>query len=210
MFRAVVSSPELLDDLVGRIAMSGARREDVAKAADDYPLNARRGRDDPSEIARGLLSFIGGAMARRRVEVKPLAPDERKAMDLWLRLWSREHKGAIYPVANRDHDHIRKLLGRAKARARVLGLQQASDALEHYIAGYLRIDEKKLVAERYPLAMLESRLPAIGEYAPEKPKPARPDVEIAPPPPMAEMPENFFQKLDDVGRNGPIARRAVH
>jgi hypothetical protein len=118
------------------------------------------------------------------------APD-RQAVALWSSLWSKEHRGETYPTTERDLQCIRKLVERAVARAQAVGGNTGpGDVLAHYFARYLALDDKRLVAERYPLCFLESRLPAIGEYEPAR---ARPTSAA----PVASPPERRPLKVPD-------------
>src|SRR5690606_31961062 len=97
VFRPMVSNVGLLDDLAGRIAMAGVRPEEVERAIDEYALKGDL-RGSGKAIARGLASFVSHAKTRRRAAEQPLHPNERDALDLWARMWSKEHNGAAYPL----------------------------------------------------------------------------------------------------------------
>lgn len=139
-----------------------------------------------------------------------LSDIERQALENWQRRWSREHRGETYPTTERDAMAIRKLAERATSRARVLGGNVSpDDVLSHYFARYLGLDDRRLVAERYPLCFLESRLPAIGEYEPPKARPAT----TTPPPAQAareraplKVPDGIIEEISAPRASGDALR----
>lgn len=165
------------EEETGRIAARGPSDVDrLHGLVRGYVRKARRGEGRQAEASSGR----GGSGAG------PLSDHETQAMALWESLWSAEHNGATHPTTDLDRVEIRKLVVRAGERARAVGATKVSDVLRHYLAGYLRLDDKKLVDERYPLSLLMHRLKAIGEYEPPKSKQTVVSAPVAKPTPAEE------------------------
>lgn len=135
-----------------------------------------------AEHMEGRANAERSAAMRCGTETPSRSGVETRALQAWEHLWSREHRGETYPTTDRDLVCIRKLVERATTRARTLGGDVGiGDVLKHYFARYLALDDRRLVAERYPLCFLESRLPAIGEYEPARARPASAAPAASPP-----------------------------
>lgn len=173
-----------IDDLVGRLAGVGVLLDDVLVAAEDFALKRAGDGIGGADLVRALSGYVGQAKRRRQANAAkggPLGEHERLGLDLWCTLWSKAHGGKQYPVCARDHGYIRTITARARGRARAAsGSVRLGDVLKHYFAGYMAIDDKSLVKKRYPLSLLESQLPAIGEYEAPRAKPTAQTVAAAP------------------------------
>lgn len=164
-----------LDDLAGRLATTGVLSGDVLEAAEDFALKRTGDGLAGEALVRAFAGYVGQAKRRRQaVAAKdgPLDEEGRIAMTIWCELWARAHGGAAYPVCARDNGYIRTIAARARSRAAHFGGRvRGRDVVRHYFTRYLALDDKALVKKRYPLALLESQLPAIGEFEEPRQKP---------------------------------------
>jgi hypothetical protein len=158
-----------------------------------------------AERAKAAKAELDAAPATSRSPADA-AKAETDAMALWCEFWGKRHGGEAYPVTDRDRGAMRKLMARAQARAKEVGCERFREVLGHYLSRYLAIDDRKLVAERYPLHLLESRMSAIGDYQAAKARAPRrahePEPEGTPAPPEA------IAALANIRFAAPVARQA--
>lgn len=174
---------EMLDWAARQKTFTAPQRETLKKLYAEHlegAANAERARAAKAELDAGPSTSRSPADA---------AKAEADAMALWQELWGKRHGGEAYPVTDRDRTAMRKLVARAQARAKEVGCERFREVLSHYLIRYLAIDDRKLVAERYPLQLLESRMSAIGDFQAAKARAPRrapePEPEGTPAPPEA-------------------------